>query len=260
MNNPIGVVANHIGAKTLEEYFDRAAAWGMGNIEWFEYDTPGPTEPAAAREIVRLGAAAGITASYHSPWGGRYDLGRSPDMPAAVAILREIIDRACRVEARLVTVHLGRGEHAPREALLDKIGAALEAVSPVAQARGVLLCLENFTRLFSGDDLGDCTEDFATLLGRTSPRAVGLNLDVGHAHIIGNMRQLVELAGGRLANTHLHDNDGRADQHRPYGAGTLDWPGLLAMLKAARYDGPLNYEFGPSGDAYERLTRAIRQA
>jgi sugar phosphate isomerase/epimerase len=260
MNNPIGIVANHIGAATLEEAFERAQSWQMTNIEWFEYDKPGPTEVDSAATIVRLSSRYGFSASYHAPWGGRYDLGRSADSAAAAAILEELIERASRLQATLMTVHLGRGGTAPREALLEKIGQALEAAAPLALRRGVVLCLENFTRLFSGDDLGDCLEDFEVLLDRTPPQAVGLNLDVGHAHMTRNMRELVALAGPRLRNTHLHDNDGHADQHRPFGAGTLDWKGLLELLKAADYAGPLNYEFAPAGDSFARLTGLIRGA
>jgi sugar phosphate isomerase/epimerase len=36
---------------------------------------------------------------------------------------------------------------------------------------------------------------------------------------------------GKLANLHLHDNDGKGDQHLAIGEGTLDFKVLLPFLR-----------------------------
>ena len=52
----------------------------------------------------------------------------------------------------------------------------------------------------------------------------------------------------RLLVTHLHDNDGSADQHRLPGQGKADWPGIVHTLKQSRYAGTLNLELNmPAG-------------
>ena len=36
-----------------------------------------------------------------------------------------------------------------------------------------------------------------------------------------------------VVNCHLHDNNGLTDQHLNRGAGTVDWPKVLSLLKTA---------------------------
>ena len=48
---------------------------------------------------------------------------------------------------------------------------------------------------------------------------------------------------------HLHDNRGGQskddDLHLPIGAGTVDFPGIMASLVSAGYDGTLTLEVKP---------------
>ena len=46
---------------------------------------------------------------------------------------------------------------------------------------------------------------------------VGTTLDTGHAVVAGQRPEALARQMGRLVLTHLHDNDGPADQHRPAG-------------------------------------------
>jgi sugar phosphate isomerase/epimerase len=259
MNNPIGVVSCHIHADNLPEHFTKARAWGMNSIEWFEGDRPGPTEPDQAAQIVALSARHGIAATYHAPWMGPWDLGVKTAAQAADT-LGELIARAGRIQAKLMTVHMG--SHPPaadRQRSLENLAAALNAVAPQAEAAGVTICLENFTLCYSPNDLAGRTSDFEFIFAAVASPAVGMNLDVGHANITGNTRELIARFGRRLCNTHLHDTDGVTDGHLPPGGGTIDWPGLLGQLKPASYAGPLNFEFGQTPDgAYERLIGLIR--
>lgn len=64
----------------------------------------------------------------------------------------------------------------------------------------------------------------------------GFCLDVGHQHTFSDtpMIRWLEILGDRLQELHVHDNDGAADAHLPVGAGTVDFPGLFALLRAKR--------------------------
>ena len=42
---------------------------------------------------------------------------------------------------------------------------------------------------------------------------------------------------GRLSSIHLHDNDGRSDQHRIPFTGTVDWPRLAGLIAGLRIYG-----------------------
>lgn len=55
--------------------------------------------------------------------------------------------------------------------------------------------------------------------------------DCGHARCFTPGEDPLGMFGDRLVTTHLHDNDGTADQHRRPGLGTADWDEILGRLK-----------------------------
>jgi len=66
---------------------------------------------------------------------------------------------------------------------------------------------------------------------------IGLLLDVGHFHVSA-CQMGFDFASGVKAvakvarELHLHDNDGRADQHLPLGRGTIDFSLLQGLTHA----------------------------
>ena len=42
---------------------------------------------------------------------------------------------------------------------------------------------------------------------------VGICMDVGHAFIMGDLGDAIETCSGHLIATHLHDNNGKSDDH-----------------------------------------------
>lgn len=59
-------------------------------------------------------------------------------------------------------------------------------------------------------------------------------LDVGHACLYSRLpvSQWIKQLGEHLIYTHLHNNHGTTDEHLAFGDGVLDFPELLAMLRA----------------------------
>ncbi|HDJ25920.1 MAG TPA: sugar phosphate isomerase/epimerase, partial [Candidatus Bathyarchaeota archaeon] len=71
---------------------------------------------------------------------------------------------------------------------------------------------------------------------------LGVAFDVGHAHICGQVEELLKALAGQIGHVHAHDNNGRQDEHLAIGEGTVDWPGVLEGLRAVGYDGPVVVE------------------
>ena len=64
------------------------------------------------------------------------------------------------------------------------------------------------------------------------PKEVGYLVDLGHAHFNRwNLADLLGAVGDRLYAVHIHDNDGRHDQHRPIGEGTIDWDSVFSKIR-----------------------------
>jgi len=71
---------------------------------------------------------------------------------------------------------------------------------------------------------------------------VGVCLDLGHAHIEGNVLSAVRAAGPRLIHVHASDNRGEKDEHLVPGKGTIPWNGVATTLGEIGFDGPFTVE------------------
>ena len=87
---------------------------------------------------------------------------------------------------------------------------------------------------------------------------VGICLDYGHAHLMGDVGDAIETISGHAVTTHVHDNDGRRDDHLVPYAGTIDWDAAMMETQKIGYDGVLMFEVGGPGDPVEALTRAVK--
>ena len=258
MENALGIVSCHLKFDELAEAFEKVCRLGLDTIEWFESGRPLFSEPDSAAKIVKLSRQCGVTASYHAPYTGSADLGRLP-LEDAQKRVKDMLMRAERLGAKRMTIHLGSYDPlVSRSEVLERIIAAIGHSIPLAGQLGIRICVENFTRCYGATDMGDRTADFDRLFEALDAPAIGLNLDVGHANITGNLVELVTRFNHRLYNTHLHDTDGMTDGHLPPGQGTVDWDGLLSLLTEAHYQGPLNFEFPEASGAYPGLVAKIR--
>ena len=91
---------------------------------------------------------------------------------------------------------------------------------------------------------------------------VGICLDVGHAHLNGDVVDQLETVAEHLIATHLHDNRGRTDEHLVPFEGTVNWPGTLTTLRKVGYDGVLTFELAgrePYRSTLERARHARAQ-
>lgn len=63
-------------------------------------------------------------------------------------------------------------------------------------------------------------------------------LDTGHAHMTGNLVELVKAALPAIDYMHVHDNDSKVDDHRMPGDGTIDWQAFADVLRASGTKAP----------------------
>lgn len=77
------------------------------------------------------------------------------------------------------------------------------------------------------------------------PGNVGVCWDFGHANLLGDdQAESLKLVGKRLKVIHVHDNDGKRDDHQvPFTyCCNVDWEGILPVLKRIGYEGNFNFE------------------
>jgi sugar phosphate isomerase/epimerase len=87
----------------------------------------------------------------------------------------------------------------------------------------------------------------------------GICLDYGHAHMMGDLGEAIELVGGHLLTTHVHDNNGRRDDHLlPFG-GNINWDTAIVETQKIGYDGVMMLEVGDGGgDPVEVLKKSVK--
>lgn len=157
----------------------------------------------------------------------------------------EDVRAAAVLGAPAVAFHLGNDLKAasgePGEDQAEANAEALAAAVRVAEEEGVVVALENHCHGW-----GDRWEHLSSVAAILNSPAVGFTLDTGHAVVAGqDPVAMARSMGHRLALTHLHDNDGSGDQHRPAGrsgvngatrgGGRIDWPALIAALRETGY-------------------------
>jgi sugar phosphate isomerase/epimerase len=234
------MIGMRIGASTLfnpaaiEEAVAQLVSIGIKDIELCLVDSvPG------VGKLKSLQKEAGLDYSIHAPFL-LVDLAHPHPKIRTLSrdLVRQAIDMAAELKAFPLTVHPGQFAY---ESLLPKEQAftdyriateeylehamkSLLELSAYARTRGVKLCVEN---LVSG--VGATHERVRWLLSEVD--SLGFTLDIGHAHITGGLEAY---QGLDPIHFHLHDNDGKEDDHLPLGEGNLDIISVLKRLKKSR--------------------------
>jgi len=125
---------------------------------------------------------------------------------------------AARLGSDTIIMHVPIGYSAPLRRSLDEL-------VPYAKDRNVRIAIEN----------GDF-ETIGSLLSDYGPEYLGLCYDSGHGNLgdgkgLDHLDRLKE----RLISIHLHDNDGRSDQHNLLFSGTINWDRLARILAESSY-------------------------
>lgn len=126
-----------------------------------------------------------------------------------------------------------------------------------AAEKGIRLAVENIYggRFYSQID------ELIQLVEEVNRDNVGFCLDVGHANIDGvDIPSAVQRMGRKLYEIHLHDNNGKKDQHLPIGFGTVNWIEVIEALNSIHYPGTATFEFfrWPMPDYEQGLTHAVQ--
>lgn len=100
------------------------------------------------------------------------------------------------------------------------------------------LMLENFIAPF------DNPEIFAEILKQVP--GLKIHLDVGHCNIGADANELVSEFfndfGDKIIHLHVHDNNGVVDEHLPLGAGDINWPNMVKIIKSSGFDSTITLE------------------
>ena len=175
---------------------------------------------------------------------------------AAIAETRAAIDIARRIPYRFLVTHLGMPsveQVPPQDNQPAAARRSVEEIAAMAADVGVRAALEVIPNDLSaaGTLVRLIEEDLDGL-------DVGICLDYGHAHLMGDLGDAIETISGHLWTTHVHDNGGRRDDHLVPFAGSIDWDAAMMETQKIGYDGVLLLEVGGTGNPVDVLQRSAK--
>jgi len=240
------------------EHLAQVASYGFEAIELFatrshfDYHDPAAIDRLAGW-LAELGLALhGIHAPITSAFGAGNDWTASYSTAAADGAARQAtidetaaaLEVARRIPCDVLVVHLGTP--ANRSGAGDNTrGAAVRSVEDICRLAGPLgvrLALEVIP-----NPLSDAASLVSLLERDVDDRRAGICLDFGHAHLMGDVADAIEIAAEHLIATHVHDNRGREDEHLVPYAGTIDWDLALIAMQKIGYDGTYLMELAGTG-------------
>ena len=199
--------------------------------------------------------AAGLTfVDAHAPFGQYLDLNNpEPDVRRQLLLRHKLhIQIAADMGVDTLTIHPGNDYYYPEVPLEKQIGntiAALDELLPVAEDRGVTICIENIwcrsntpeklleiKAAFPTDTLGFCFD-----AGHANQMDKGRNFEKNSAAdcyvLVGETPVYDDQVGEKMlphiVNCHLNDNDGQYDTHINLFDGNTDWTKVMRLLRRA---------------------------
>lgn len=154
---------------------------------------------------------------------------------AMVDEIKRALEVADVIPFRYLIQHLGVTGQSFDERRLDAAFSSLDELKVFAGQRGVEILLENTpNEMASGERLNH-------FLHMTHLN-VNYCFDVGHAHMNTGVDAEFEVMKERIRSTHIHDNDGKEDQHLFPRQGSIDWAKAMRVLTSRPQQFPLVLE------------------
>ncbi|MDH7477477.1 MAG: sugar phosphate isomerase/epimerase family protein [Candidatus Bathyarchaeota archaeon] len=102
-----------------------------------------------------------------------------------------------------------------------------------AEDYGIKIAIENVPEPYPF--LMKSVEDFAKFYEEVNEE-IGLAFDVAHANLNGQIESFLTVFKDKIVHAHLHDNDGKGDQHLGIGYGTIDWEKVAKLFEKISYN------------------------
>lgn len=163
----------------------------------------------------------------------------------ALRVLKREIILANKLGVKRITIHSGNKEMPKREMAVNKnfeiLIKNLKEVVKFGENYGIKIGLENLA-----SERALCRERNDLLRVINSVKGLKITFDIGHANLtnvkpIDYFRKIKDF----VINIHIHDNDGKSDQHEAIGKGNINFKEFLKECKNSNYYGPFILEVFP---------------
>ena len=165
--------------------------------------------------------------------------------------IKRVLELAEKIPFRYLILHLGLPDEEYDLRKFDAALTSLEHLRLSAGQQGVEILLENIPNELS------TPQRLLEFFQHTHLHDLRVCFDSGHARLDGDVQEALALLKGRIASTHLHDNDGMKDEHRFPFDGAIRWEDLIRNLGSGLSEVPLLLEARGGEDMGASLQRAL---
>lgn len=246
----------------FEETFSKVKAAGFEAIE-LNLDANGAhalTMETTAADLEKIAQTArryeleisGVSTSI----GGNIGSADAAECEAAKEVVKKQLFCAKALGASAILAVPGAGDTPWGEAHENCI-AAYRSLKPEIEDTGILVGMEH---VWNGFFLSP--RDLAYSVDAIDNPLVGVYFDIANCADRSKSEDWITFLGGeRIKRVHIKNFMRKSvfEFSFPplYEEGTIDWPPVMASLRAIGYDGPLTAEFGaPSGDPSKKLVKS----
>lgn len=222
----IGVSCTHFGSRPFEDWI------GPISKEFCHWEVFSEAEHSIIGNVPRIRGLiddAGISCSVHAPICD-WNIGALSDRlrRASLEETLETISASAELGASTVTVHPGLSSMAVDgmgQQAMARARESLKAIDAASRDAGVVVAIENMPQV--PFFLGRTAADLESLIDGTD---LGVCFDIGHANTAGQIDEMIDTFGDRIVNVHIHDNNGKRDEHLTIGDGSIDFPRVLGRM------------------------------
>ena len=187
--------------------------------------------------LKNMSVSYGLKYSVHAPFA---DVNiASPSKPILKAMLKRLeksIANASDLDAYVWVFHpglrTGVSMFYPGMDWLQNLKTA-QLLFKIASDYGVKIAIENVPEPFPF--VMKSVEDFTKFYDEVDEN-ISLALDVGHSNLNGQTESFLTTFASKIAHIHVHDNNGKSDQHLGIGCGTVNWNRVATLVRSISYN------------------------
>jgi sugar phosphate isomerase/epimerase len=247
------------------EHLAEIAAHGFEAVELFatrsHFDYH---DPAAIAQLAQWLKETGLALhGIHAPivesmapgdsWGAAISnaVGDSAKRQAAVKEADAALNIARQMHANVLVVHLGTPTAQGGENNRTAAFRSVEEICRLAEPIGIKVALEVIP-----NPLSDAASLVTMIERDLEGTRAGICLDFGHAFLMGDVADTIETVAEHLVTTHVHDNNGKSDDHKVPFEGRINWDVALMTMQKVGYDGTYLMELANTGSPADVLRKA----
>jgi sugar phosphate isomerase/epimerase len=184
--------------------------------------------PDIAEQYKQLIPSYDIDVSVHAPFNDINIASLNPELrKIAIRYLKTAIKTAVDLDIQLITLHPGHfcptGIYYP-EKVYETNRRSIVEIAKFAKDHTITLALENMP--IKHWTLGNNIDELFEMVKDTQ---FGICFDVGHAFIQNSVDGFIENIS-HVSNLHIHDNNGRRDEHLVLGEGAIDIKDIMQRI------------------------------